>query len=30
MDIRRDDLLVRAAGLLIVVFWAAVIWRVLS
>jgi hypothetical protein len=30
MDIRRDDLMVAVAGPLMFVFWAAVIWRVLS
>jgi hypothetical protein len=28
--LRRDDFLVGLAGLLIFVFWAAVIWRVIS
>jgi hypothetical protein len=30
MDLRRDDILVAVAGLLIFGFWAAVFWRILS
>jgi hypothetical protein len=30
MYARRDDVIVGVAGLLILAFWAAVVWRMLS
>jgi hypothetical protein len=30
MYARRDDVMVGVAGLLILAFWAAVVWRMLS
>jgi hypothetical protein len=30
MYARRDDVMVSVAGLLILAFWVAVVWRVLS
>jgi hypothetical protein len=30
MDVRRDDILVGIAGLLLAAFWAAVFWRLFT